>query len=191
MAYQSKISKRRECFIITLTTVSLAVFAKSSVSDILTTSLRTSFSSNCLLSVRGCRGDRAERRGNSHVSFLRVKETQVKPVKLRTKEKDRYLSVFISKTFRNAASGSLNNAVKPLYVFLSLLSPLFLSASLCVLASLSQLEADPLYLAEKYFLESPGLYFFGLAVTDSDWLHLSHMIFCDPITVHQGMWCCD
>lgn len=48
MAYQSKISKRRECFIITLTTVSLAVFAKSSVSDILITSLRASFSSNCL-----------------------------------------------------------------------------------------------------------------------------------------------
>ena len=92
--------------------------------------------------------------------------------------------------FRDAASGGLNNAVKPLYVFLSLLSPLFLSASLRVLASLSQLEVDPPYLSEKYFLESPGLYFFGLAVTDSDWLHFSPMI-CDPITVHQGMWYCD
>lgn len=121
---------------------------------------------------------------------MQVKETQVKLVKLRTK-KDRYLSVFISEKFRDAASGGLNKAVKPLYVFLSLLSPLFLSASLRVLASLSQLEVDPPYLSEKYFLESPGLYFFGLAVTDSDWLHFSPMIFCDPITVHQGMWYCD
>ena len=43
----------------------------------------------------------------------------------------------------------------------------------------------------KIFSGIPRLYFFGLAVTDSDWLHFSPMIFCDPITVHQGMWYCD
>lgn len=52
----------------------------------------------------------------------------------------------MNKKFKNAASGGLNNAVKPLYVFLS---SLFVSVSLCLLVSLSQLEVDPPYLAEK------------------------------------------
>lgn len=65
MAYQSKISKRRECFIIPLTTVSLAVFAKSSVSDILITSLRASFSSNCL-----------RESGSTEVTELKEEETE-------------------------------------------------------------------------------------------------------------------
>ena len=66
----------------------------------------------------------------------------------------------MNEKFRNAASGGLNNAVKPLYVFLS---SLFVSVSLCLLVSLSQLEVDPPYLAEKQLLESPELCFFILA----------------------------
>ena len=50
----------------------------------------------------------------------------------------------MNEKFRNAASAGLNNAVKPLYVFLS-----SLFVSLCLLVSLSQLEVDPPYLAEK------------------------------------------
>lgn len=63
--------------------------------------------------------------------FFQVKETQVKLVKLRTK-KDRYLSVFISEKFRNAASGGLNNAVKPPYGFLSSLPSISLCFPSCV-----------------------------------------------------------
>lgn len=64
--------------------------------------------------------------------MLRVLETQVKPVKLRMKEKDKYLSAFINEKFRNAAARGSNNVIKPLYTFLFFLISIYLCFSLSV-----------------------------------------------------------
>ena len=61
------------------------------------------------------------------------------------------------------------------------------SASLCLLAG-GRLSLC----GRKIFSGNPRHVFFQLVrVTDFDWLCLSHMVYSDPITVHQGTWYCD
>ena len=118
-----------------------------------------------------------KKRKQSQDCLLQVRETQVKLVKLRNK-KDRYLLVFISEKFRNAASGGLNNAVKPPYGFLSSLPSISLCFPSCVGFTQSA-GGRPSLPGRKIFSGIPRAVFFRLG---------SYRSWLAPLKSHDLLW---